>query len=146
MNGVMTQSQAPPGEWLAVGKRIVQARNRAGLEQQDLAALLGMSARNLRFIEKGETNPIPWVTAVAEATHVDGEWIEHGGLILPGELAEAAAALRASLAELRADREVLGRHTEVLAHTVETVGALSKTLEALVELLAARLGPPRERG
>jgi transcriptional regulator with XRE-family HTH domain len=93
----MTQPQAPPGEWSAVGKRIVQARNRAGLEQRDLAALLGMSARNLRFIEKGMTNPIPWVTAVSEATSVDGEWIEHGGLVRPGELAEAATALRSSL-------------------------------------------------
>jgi hypothetical protein len=36
------------------------------------------------------------------------------------------------LAEMRDDREVLVR--------------LTKTLEALVELLAARLGPPRERG
>jgi transcriptional regulator with XRE-family HTH domain len=132
MNGVMTQPQAPPGEWSAVGKRIVQARNRAGLEQRDLAALLGMSARNLRFIEKGMTNPIPWVTAVSEATSVDGEWIEHGGLVRPGELAEAATALRSSLAEMRDDREVLVR--------------LTKTLEALVELLASRLGPPQGRG
>jgi transcriptional regulator with XRE-family HTH domain len=132
MIGVMSQPQAPPGEWLAVGERIVQARNRAGLEQRALADRLNLSARHLRNIENGVTNPIPWVTAVAEATSVDGEWIEHGGLVKPGELAEAALALRASLAEMRDDREVLVR--------------LTKTLEALVELLASRLGPPRERG
>jgi transcriptional regulator with XRE-family HTH domain len=128
----MQQPQTPNGEWLAVGERIVQARNRARLEQRDLADRLGITPRHLRNIENGTSNPIPWVTAVSEVTSVDGEWIEHGGLVRPGELAEAATALRASLAEMRDDREVLVR--------------LTKTLEALVELLAARLGPPRERG
>jgi transcriptional regulator with XRE-family HTH domain len=129
----------PPGEWLAIGERIVQARKRAGLEQRALAARLNISARHLRNIEGGVTNPLPWVTAVAAATTVDGEWIHHGGLVMPGELAEAARALRESLAELRDDREVLVR-------TTATVEQLSKTLEALVGLLADRLGPPRERG
>jgi transcriptional regulator with XRE-family HTH domain len=127
----MSQPQAPPGEWLAIGERIVQARNRAGLEQRALADQLEISARHLRNIENGVTNPIPWITAISAVTQVDGEWIEHGGLVRPGELTEAATALRASLAEMRDDREVLVR--------------LTKTLEALVELLAARLGPPRGR-
>jgi transcriptional regulator with XRE-family HTH domain len=128
----MEQPRASSGEWLAVGERIVQARKRAGLDQQALAARLGITARHLRNIEGGTTNPISWVAAVSQATSIDGEWIHHGGLVMPGELAEAATALRASLAEMRDDREVLVR--------------LTKTLEALVELLAARLGPPRERG
>jgi transcriptional regulator with XRE-family HTH domain len=128
----MEQPRASSGEWLAVGERIVQARKRAGLDQQALAERLGITARHLRNIEGGTTNPISWVAAVSQATSIDGEWIHHGGLVMPGELAEAATALRASLAEMRDDREVLVR--------------LTKTLEALVELLAARLGPPRERG
>jgi transcriptional regulator with XRE-family HTH domain len=129
----------PPGEWLAVGERIVQARNKAGIEQRALAVRLGISARHLRNIEGGTTNPLPWVKAIAEATTVDGEWIHHGGMVMPGELVEAAKALRESLAELRDDREVLVR-------TTRTVEQLSKSLEALVALLADRLGPPRGRG
>jgi transcriptional regulator with XRE-family HTH domain len=130
----------PPGEWLAVGERIVQARKRAGLEQRALAVQLGISARHLRNIEGGVTNPITWVAAISKATSVDADWIHHGGLVvMPGELAEAARALRESLAELRDDREVLVR-------TTRTVEQLSRTLEALIGLLADRLAPPRGPG
>jgi transcriptional regulator with XRE-family HTH domain len=150
---------APPGEWLAVGERIVQARKRAGLEQRALAARLGISPRHLRNIENGTTNPLAWIAAVADATTVDGDWIHHGGLVMPGELEETARALREALAAARDDREALVRATESLergAATLELASGsqeqltqtqrdLTRMLEALLKLLADRLGPPPER-
>jgi transcriptional regulator with XRE-family HTH domain len=141
-----TPQAPPPGEWLAIGERIVQARNRAGIEQRALAERLGMSTRNLRYIESARTNPIPWIAAVAAATNVDGEWIHHGGLIKPAELAETAKALRESLAAARDATERL----QAAAESQQQVALLhlqnQQRLEKFVSLLADRLGLPPEPG
>lgn len=55
----MAEEQYDPVEALSSGfaGRIVQAREEAGLEQKELAALIGVTPRALRYWESGKRTP-----------------------------------------------------------------------------------------
>ena len=61
-----------------IGDRIKQARDRAGLRQEDLADLIGMSTRQVQNYEAGESKQYAKLKAIAEATGVRVEWLLRG--------------------------------------------------------------------
>lgn len=86
-----------------IGGRIKQARERAGLRQEDLADLIEVSNRTVQNYEAGETKPFAKLKAVAAATGVTVEWLLHGDPEQPAAQASSTeiAGLRAEIAEIR---------------------------------------------
>jgi transcriptional regulator with XRE-family HTH domain len=60
-----------------LGTRIARARQDAGLSQEALAEVIGMSRHSLSWIESGRTtNPgVEWITKIADATGVSIAWL-----------------------------------------------------------------------
>lgn len=81
-----------------IGQRIQQARERAGLRQEDLADLIGMSTRQVQNYEAGDSKQYAKLRAIAGATGVTVEWLL--GTATPGETDPGTAALE--LAEMQA--------------------------------------------
>jgi transcriptional regulator with XRE-family HTH domain len=59
----------------ATGERIAEARRRAGLTQKQLAGSLGVSLWTVEELERGNREPRPVLTAVAEATAAQRSWL-----------------------------------------------------------------------
>lgn len=66
-----------------IGDRIKQARERAGLRQEDLADLIGMSTRQVQNYESGESKQYSKLKAIAGATRVSVEYLLHGEATQP---------------------------------------------------------------
>lgn len=69
---------------LAVGSRIQLARERAGLDQKDLAEGVGVSPRTIGGYESGDINPYRKLQAIADRTNVSSEWLGWGDDGPPG--------------------------------------------------------------
>ena len=89
-----------------IGDRIKQARERAGLRQEDLADLIGMSTRQVQNYESGDSKQYAKLRAIAGATGSTVEWLL--GTANDGEDAETTAAQLADL------RQSLDRIEEML--------------------------------
>jgi transcriptional regulator with XRE-family HTH domain len=61
-----------------IGARIKDARERAGLRQEDLADLIGMSTRQVQNYEAGMSKQYSKLKGIAEATGATVEWLLHG--------------------------------------------------------------------
>lgn len=61
-----------------IGDRIARARERAGLRQEDLADLIGMSTRQVQNYESGASKQYSKLRAIADATGATVEWLLHG--------------------------------------------------------------------
>jgi transcriptional regulator with XRE-family HTH domain len=85
-----------------IGDRIKQARDRAGLRQEDLADLIGMSTRQIQNYEAGESKQYAKLRAIAEATGVRVEWLLHGDEETVSR-DEELHALREELGEVRGE-------------------------------------------
>ena len=56
---------------MAIGRRIRDARERADLRQEALAAILGVERRTVQRIERGETDArLSWLLLIALAVNV----------------------------------------------------------------------------
>jgi transcriptional regulator with XRE-family HTH domain len=74
MSHVVVEGAAP--EFTLID-RLRKAREHGGLEQTELAALMGISVRSIRNYEAGRTTPRrPQLIAWAFATGVSLEWLE----------------------------------------------------------------------
>lgn len=62
----------------SIGERIKQAREQAGLRQEDLADLLGVATRTVQNYEGAATKPFKQLNAIAAATGTTTEWLLHG--------------------------------------------------------------------
>lgn len=62
----------------AIGARIKQAREEAGLRQEDLADLLEVSTRTVQNYEAGASKPFKHLNDIAAATRVTTQWLIHG--------------------------------------------------------------------
>jgi transcriptional regulator with XRE-family HTH domain len=85
-----------------IGDRIKQARERAGLRQEDLADLIGMSTRQVQNYEAGESKQYAKLRAIANATGSTVEWLlgtatDRDGDGDPGTTARQLVDLRESL-------------------------------------------------
>lgn len=65
-------------DW-TIADRVRKAREFAGLKQLELAESVGMARTSLARIEQGKSEPRrPTLIAIAFATGVSLEWLEHG--------------------------------------------------------------------
>ena len=104
-----------------IGARIARARTEAGVTQEELADLVGVSTRSLQGYEAGAVKPYRHLDALASALNRPVAWFLHGDDVAPdpqrmtpllGELeAEVARfrhlndALEAELAPARPDHK-----------------------------------------
>lgn len=111
-------------ERLAICARIKQARQQAGLTQEELADLLHVRQRT---IHNYETDRVPWrlVSQIAEATGVTSQWLLHGDEPTPAD-----GARQADVAELR--REVARQQAENAKAWQETQAMLAE-IRSLLE-------------
>jgi len=61
-----------------IGWRIARARKERGLTQEELAALIGVSARSIQGYEAGKVVPYRRLRQLAEATNRELGWILEG--------------------------------------------------------------------
>lgn len=101
-----------------IGDRIRLARERAGLRQQDLADLIGMSTRQVQNYEAGESKQYAKLRSIAVATGVTVEW------------------LLGTASEDDSDPETSVRDLE----------ELKAAIARIEEMLHARLDPPQHGG
>jgi len=79
---------------IGLAERLLIARRYAGLEQRQLGAMIGVSARSIYAAESGRSRPRrPVLVSWAMATGVSLEWIVDGDLIA-AESPQAGAGVR----------------------------------------------------
>lgn len=122
--GNKTERRMSELERLAICARIKQARQQAGLTQEELADLLHVRQRT---IHNYETDRVPWrlVSQIAEATGVTSQWLLHGDEPTPAD-----GARQADVAELR--REVARQQAENAKAWQETQAMLAE-IRSLLE-------------
>jgi len=103
-----------------IGLRIARARKERGLTQEELASLIGVSARSIQGYEAGKVVPYRRLTQLAEITNCEVGWI------LQGDVAATAGN----------DPEVVDR----LVIAVEEVSAAAKRIRVAAERLEHLLG------
>ena len=62
----------------AVGERIKQARQQAGLTQDELADLVGVGMRQIQYYEAGDSDPYRKIQKIAEVLGVEVGSLLHG--------------------------------------------------------------------
>lgn len=127
---------------VGVGDRIREARQEAGLTQDELSDLIGVGMRQIQYYESGESNPYRTLRRIAEATDRTVGWLLHGDpTIGPGEDAAEAAASLARRLEAIAENQA-----EVLANQEAAKPVLAEIRDSLAKLVeAARTDPTRTR-
>jgi transcriptional regulator with XRE-family HTH domain len=103
-----------------IGLRIARARKERGLTQEELASLIGVSARSIQGYEAGKVVPYRRLTQLAEITNCEVGWI------LQGDAAATAGS----------DPEVVDR----LVIAVEEVSAEARRIRVAAERLEHLLG------
>ena len=87
--------------WEELGARIRDVRNRAGMTQKDLSALLAVSHHAVWCWEAGKMQPTPeHLTELAQALSVSTDWLLGRDEVLEGLLNEAEVSFRQAVAEL----------------------------------------------
>lgn len=106
MQTLLLASVFEPG---AIGERIAQARKEAGLRQEDLADLIGVSTRTVQNYEAGDTSAHRHMRQIADVTGASLKWLLHG----EPEVAEddRLSQMAAEVSEIRAmlERVLEGR-------------------------------------
>jgi transcriptional regulator with XRE-family HTH domain len=93
-------------EGKAIGARIAQARDEAGMTQEQVADVATFSRRSLQDYEAGVTIPYKHMREIAAILGKPVEWLLHGDVEAIDE--DRLADLHAQVQELRAEnREVL---------------------------------------
>jgi len=86
----------------AIGERISRARELAGLRQEDLADLLGVSTRTVQNYEAGATGAHKHLRLIAEITKVRLPWLLHGEEPAQGDPeSDKLSLLQGEVAEIR---------------------------------------------
>ena len=85
-----------------IGARIATARREAGLTQEELADLVGVSTRSLQGYEAGDVVPYRHLGKIGEVIHRSVGWLLHGEEDDSEQTnAERFARIESQLAELR---------------------------------------------
>ena len=101
-----------------IGARIKEAREQAGMDQRDLADLIGLSIRQLQNLEYGASKPYKHLKEIADATNRPFGWFLHGDEDVPTELPQGLA-------------EQLADAMDGLASVVARFESIAARLEAL---------------
>jgi len=94
------EQAADRGILVDLGDRIRQARQEAGLTQDQLADLVGVGMRQIQYYESGESDPYRKLIQISEATGKTVEWLLRGDAVTPPELDERLERLEGMLAEV----------------------------------------------
>lgn len=85
-----------------IGARIAAARREAGLTQEELADLVGVSTRSQQGYESGDVVPYRHMGKIADITKRPVSWFLHGDAAADEPTnAERLARIEAQLAEIR---------------------------------------------
>jgi transcriptional regulator with XRE-family HTH domain len=113
------------GDGGAIGERIARARKESGLTQEELAGLVGVSARSIQGYEAGTVVPYRHLSELAKVTNRELSWILAGDqpADLPLEVVERLVTL-----------------VEEVAGEAKRIRSVAERLERLLE--AGQLAPP----
>lgn len=122
----------------AVGKRLKEARERAGLSQRQLA-FKGCSPAYISRVEAGDRTPsLPVLSELGARLGVSDRWLATGGeSIHPSQLRDAEIALRLD------DIDEAKRLFSQIRDEIDDQTSRSRALEGLAEI-ALRTGDPRK--
>lgn len=112
----------------AIGKRVAEARRRAGLTQKELADLIGVGQRAVQGWELGRSHPYRRLAALERVLKVDRDWL------LRGNAADQAAK---AFLELEHAFPVLGVLEELDQEYVGSSGRSPRLPGSLERRLAA---------
>lgn len=101
-------------EPVAIGERIKQARIEAGLIQEELGDLIGMSTRTVQSYEAGTSSPYRKIREISAVTSRSVEWLLHGdpdGEPAPDLSGQAVALVLDRLESLEVKLEEQARQT-----------------------------------
>jgi transcriptional regulator with XRE-family HTH domain len=118
----------PNGDEGAIGGRIARARKESGLTQEELAGLMGVSARSIQGYEAGKVVPYRHLNELARITKRELSWILAG---------DRPADLTAEVVER------LVTLVEEVAEEARRIRSVAERLERLLE--AAQPAPPASR-
>lgn len=124
-----------------ISERIKQARQQAGLTQEELADLIHVRARTIANYEAGR---VPWrlLGQIAEATDVTQQWLLHGdGVGAAGR--DGQAGQEEILARLETALNTQQSVLQAVQQLAETVDRLAGLVESV--LPEARRVQPRKR-
>ena len=116
---------------IAIGKRIQQSRERAGLTQEDLAERIERSTQFVSTIERGLAGPsLETVLNICNVLQVSTEWILRGRAALP----EADAMVSA----------LEGKFSSLSVQQLRLIGQLADDLLALIRTSESEaVSPPQ---
>lgn len=84
-----------------IGARIAVARREAGLTQEELADLVGVSTRSLQGYESGDVIPYRHMEKLAAVTRRSVAWLLHGDIENETSVGERLEHIEGQLAEIR---------------------------------------------
>jgi transcriptional regulator with XRE-family HTH domain len=103
-----------------IGRRIAQARREAGLTQEELAGLIGVTTRSVQGYEAGTVTPFRHLRKLEDVTEKPHGWLlygEGGGAAAAGNVGDVATKLAALVAQIAEDAERIARAAEQLERT-----------------------------
>jgi transcriptional regulator with XRE-family HTH domain len=102
-----------------IGRRIAQARREAGLTQEELAGLIGVTTRSVQGYEAGTVTPFRHLRKLEEVTEKPRGWLLYGeGSGAGGDgVGDVATKLAELVAQIAEDAERIANAAEQLERT-----------------------------
>lgn len=124
-----------------IGQRLAKARREAGMTQEEVADLVGVSTRSWQGYEAGDVVPYRHFKNLAGILNRPIEWFLHGD---ESESADRLALIEAELRAIRETQETELRHVREQLEVVRALGpAVDRVLDLVREMQA---GPPGKTG
>jgi transcriptional regulator with XRE-family HTH domain len=103
-----------------IGRRIAQARREAGLTQEELGALIGVTTRSIQGYEAGAVTPFRHLRKLEDVTEKPRGWLLYGDAGSAGgagNVGDVATKLAELVAQIAEDAERIARAAEQLERT-----------------------------
>lgn len=84
-----------------IGARIAAARKQAGLTQEELGDLIGLSTRSVQGYEAGDVPPYKHLDKISEVVRRSVGWLLHGETEIEGASNDRLERIETQLAEIR---------------------------------------------
>jgi transcriptional regulator with XRE-family HTH domain len=89
----------------SIGRRIAQARREAGLTQEELARLIGVTTRSIQGYEAGNVIPFRHLRKLEEAAEKPRGWLLYGDAGDSANVGDVATKLAELVAQIAEDAE-----------------------------------------